>query len=348
MKFTTRRQLAPSRPPPLPQPQPRPEVQLIWLSGPTAKVVSVSIGLRTILLTLAVLAAMLFAFGSIVQLLGIRIAVEARPELARSLGGITSIAEQERIAQRYEEQIAQLHARVDLLASTMRQLEESKKALVELLPAPLAETARGGAQGGPLRRLIGFEWFAPRATDALSTLELEAGQVEQQLDHLLLLWARERELLQTLPLGKPLLAEHQLSSGFGFRRDPFGMGWARHDGLDFVAPPGTGIHATAAGKVLHADDLGPYGLTVDIEHRHGFSTRYAHLSAIDVAVGEQVEAGQLIGRLGSTGRSTGPHLHYEVRVQGRPIAPLPGPILKAARTQAGSTMAQRAHHKPAR
>lgn len=309
-------------------------MQLIWLSGPTAKVVSLSISRRTVLLGLLALAALLFAFGNIVQFLGIRIAVEARPELARSLGGVTSVAEQQRIAERYEEQIAHLQQRVESLAGTMRQLESAKKALVDLLPAQAAAAgAREGAQGGPLRRLIGFEWFAPQATDALSALELQAGRAQSQAEQLLQLWAREATLLQRLPLAAPLLGEHQITSGFGFRRDPFGMGWARHEGMDFVAPYGSPVHATAAGQVLRAEDLGPYGLAVDIDHGLGFSTRYAHLSSIAVAAGQQVQAGEAIGALGNSGRSTGPHLHYEVRVEGRPIAPLTESILKAARNQ---------------
>jgi murein DD-endopeptidase MepM/ murein hydrolase activator NlpD len=308
-------------------------MQLIWLSGPTAKVVSFSIGRKTILITVAVLAAALFAFGSIVQLLGIRIAIDAHPDLARSLGGVTSIGEQERIAQHYEQQIAQLREKIDGLVGVVQQLETSKKAIVDLLPTQAAPAARGGGQGGPLRRLIQFEWFAPRATDGLSKLETDALRMESHVNQLLQVWAQEKYILDALPLRAPIHAEYHQSSGFGFRRDPFGFGWARHEGLDFVAAHGAGIHASAGGQVTHAEALGPYGITVDIDHGRGFSTRYAHLSKTDVAAGDTVQAGQLIGRLGSTGRSTGPHLHYEVRVNGTPIDPLVESVVKAARAQ---------------
>jgi murein DD-endopeptidase MepM/ murein hydrolase activator NlpD len=105
------------------------------------------------------------------------------------------------------------------------------------------------------------------------------------------------------------------------RIDPFLGRPAMHTGLDFRGEIGDAIRATAGGVVVSAGWSGGYGRMVEIEHGHGLSTRYGHLSEIDVRVGQAVKTGQIVGRLGSTGRSTGPHLHYETRVEGDAVDP---------------------------
>jgi murein DD-endopeptidase MepM/ murein hydrolase activator NlpD len=119
-----------------------------------------------------------------------------------------------------------------------------------------------------------------------------------------------------LPLAKPTQAGVK-SSGFGVRFDPFTGRPAFHAGLDFAGGVGTPIHVTAPGVVSFTGVRSGYGNTIEIDHGGGFKTRYAHLSAIGVRVGEHVTLGQRIGAMGSTGRSTGPHLHYEVWVNGK-------------------------------
>lgn len=127
---------------------------------------------------------------------------------------------------------------------------------------------------------------------------------------------------RSLPLGSPLAGDAEQTSGFGYRLDPFTRGPALHTGLDFRAESGTPARATAAGRVVAAEYAGGYGLMVEIDHGGGLTTRYGHLSAFAVAPGERVEAGQTVGRTGSTGRSTGAHLHYETRVNGEPVNPV--------------------------
>lgn len=112
-----------------------------------------------------------------------------------------------------------------------------------------------------------------------------------------------------------------VSSDFGWRTDPFDGTRHHHDGLDLSAPMGTTIVAADAGRVKFAGKNGGYGNVVIVEHADGTESRYAHCSALDVAEGDQVLAGQAIARVGSTGRSTGPHLHFEVRKDGIPIDP---------------------------
>jgi len=127
--------------------------------------------------------------------------------------------------------------------------------------------------------------------------------------------------LITVPVRKPVTGEIDETSPFGVRVDPFVHEAAMHTGIDFRGDLGEPIHATAAGKVSIAAWTGGYGKMVEIDHGNGLATRYGHLSEIDVSVGDQIRIGQVIGKLGSTGRSTGPHVHYETRIDGEPVNP---------------------------
>jgi murein DD-endopeptidase MepM/ murein hydrolase activator NlpD len=127
--------------------------------------------------------------------------------------------------------------------------------------------------------------------------------------------------LTFVPLRRPLAGELEMTSPFGVRIDPFLHQPSMHTGMDFRGNIGDPIYATAAGRVTKAGWEGGYGNMVEIDHGEGLSTRYGHMSAIGVTVGQRVSAGQVIGRIGSTGRSTGPHLHYETRVNGEPVNP---------------------------
>jgi len=127
--------------------------------------------------------------------------------------------------------------------------------------------------------------------------------------------------LTYVPLRRPLTGELDMSSPFGVRMDPFVREAAMHTGIDFRGSIGDPVHTTAAGKVSKAGWEGGYGQMVEIDHGEGLSTRYGHLSEIDVRVGQTVHIGQVIGRVGSTGRSTGPHLHYETRINGEAVNP---------------------------
>jgi murein DD-endopeptidase MepM/ murein hydrolase activator NlpD len=130
------------------------------------------------------------------------------------------------------------------------------------------------------------------------------------------------QAILTLPVRQPFPGQLAVTSPFGPRKDPFGMGWALHPGLDLQAQEGSIVRATAPGKVTNAGWAGGYGNMVEIEHTEGVSTRYGHLSAVLVSDGQMVAAGTPIGRVGSTGRSTGPHLHYETRIDGEPVDPM--------------------------
>ena len=133
--------------------------------------------------------------------------------------------------------------------------------------------------------------------------------------------ARLTNAISSIPLRKPVDGDIEPASGFGVRMDPFTSSPAMHTGLDLHGDTGDPVRATADGKVTSAGWSGGYGRVIDIDHGNGMSTRYGHLSAIDVRVGQSIRTGQIIGRIGSTGRSTGPHLHYETRVRGGAVDP---------------------------
>jgi murein DD-endopeptidase MepM/ murein hydrolase activator NlpD len=127
--------------------------------------------------------------------------------------------------------------------------------------------------------------------------------------------------LVTVPVRKPVTGDIDETSPFGVRMDPFVHEAAMHTGIDFRGEVGEPIHATAAGTVTIAGWSGGYGKMVEINHGNGLATRYGHLSEIDVSVGQSVRIGEIIGKLGSTGRSTGPHVHYETRLDGEAVNP---------------------------
>lgn len=131
------------------------------------------------------------------------------------------------------------------------------------------------------------------------------------------------------PFAMPVHAKFRYSSGFGTRRDPKTGGIRQHYGTDMAAPVGTPLYAAADGVVIHAGWSTGYGRLVKIKHDFGIETRYAHMSRIGVKVGQRVSRGDRIGDMGASGRVTGPHLHYEIRVGGKPVDPMI--YIKAAR-----------------
>ena len=155
-------------------------------------------------------------------------------------------------------------------------------------------------------------------------LPSDAGPFERQLNRINVTRTQVDRLNRTLalvPYRKPVIGEVEFTSGFGVRSDPFLGRPAMHTGLDFRAATGDPVRATANGKVASSGWAGGYGRMVEVDHGNGLSTRYGHLSEVSVKVGDAVKIGQVIGAVGSTGRSTGPHLHYETRIDGEAVDP---------------------------
>jgi len=203
----------------------------------------------------------------------------------------------------------------DAMTISVEPLEKMfRKAGVD--PDQLIETVRRGysGQGGPLTPIS----VSTRGT-VPSPEAARANRIMQRLDELSLY----RLAADKVPLAMPVSGGFRFTSGYGMR-------WGRmHKGADFAAKHGTPIRATADGVVTHAGWLSGYGQLVKIRHAFGIETRYAHMSRIRVREGQRVSRGERIGDMGNTGRSTGTHLHYEVRVDGKAINPMT--YIKAAR-----------------
>ncbi len=178
----------------------------------------------------------------------------------------------------------------------------------------LATVRRGySGQGGPLAPLS----FTTRGEEP-TTDTLRANRLLNQMDRLNLY----RIAAQKAPFASPLKSAFRFTSQFGYRRDPKTGGRRMHSGVDFAAGLGTPLYSTADGVVTHAGWSSGYGRLVKIQHEFGIETRYAHLSRFGVKVGQRVSRGQRIGDMGASGRVTGVHLHYEVRVGGKAVNPM--------------------------
>lgn len=192
----------------------------------------------------------------------------------------------------------------------------STLAMVQKLGLSPVRLARGGGMGGPYEPV-------PASADIQPT---RVAVADPQFRALFNSWNRLDRLqsaIVSIPSARPVDMAITVNSGFGVRTDPFRGGRAMHAGVDIPGAYATKIFATADGRVGRTGWHGGYGNLVELEHGKGIQTRYGHLSSILVAPGAQVKRGQLIALMGSTGRSTGTHLHYEVRIAGRAVNPVP-------------------------
>ena len=211
-------------------------------------------------------------------------------------------------------------SRLALMALSDAATESTEEIVGALSAIGLRPAAGDTAMGGP---------FLPAADDLdASSIASEANAVAAALHR----FEMARNAIVAAPIRQPVPGAPQTTSNFGNRTDPFLGRLAFHAGMDFRAATGTTVLAAAAGTVIAAGANGGYGNAVDIDHGNGLVTRYAHMSAIAVAVGNRVEPGAVIGYSGSTGRSTGPHLHFEVRRND--VAVNPADYLRVGRTLA--------------
>ncbi len=216
------------------------------------------------------------------------------------------------------EQLGALSGRLFTLESLASQLSARLGAAPGAAPkpAPQASAAKPAGSGGPM--------LPPRADDSalddLGSLQSRLAEIEQQIARLTDADTLRSLALMRLPTRLPL-ERATLGSPFGNRDDPFTGRRAFHSGLDFAAVQGTIIHAAAGGTVAAAGFRPDYGWEVEIEHGNGLRTRYAHASRLLVKTGDVVAPGDAIAAVGSTGRSTGPHLHFEVLRNGEAVDP---------------------------
>ena len=177
-----------------------------------------------------------------------------------------------------------------------------------VVPAKISNTML--AQGGPFIDLNAD-------SEAAAIFYQQANRTAAAVDEL----AAIHRALQNVPLSSPLVVGRRFTSGFGIRRDPINGKYSRHNGIDFAAPWASPVTATADGVVHFAGTRTGFGRVVEINHGNGFITRYAHLNRTSVKTGQKVNLHDKIGELGNSGRSTGPHVHYEVLFKGKPLNP---------------------------
>lgn len=243
--------------------------------------------------------------------------VTPRPSLAGADDGQADAEEARQTRQRVRELESSLARLQTAYSRAVQQVADAAGARISetegrlsrlgLDPLRLFSEKRSPGQGGPFIPLRG-------AADTDGSM----GAMITKVQH----WIGVKATLQRLPLAEPIHGAYDFNSGFGTRNDPLNNRTGIHEGIDLGAPIGTPVYSTGEGVVLETGMKSRYGLTIDIDHGNGIATRYAHLSRIKVQPGQKVTRATVIGLVGNTGRSTGPHLHYEVRLNEVPRDPL--------------------------
>lgn len=231
-----------------------------------------------------------------------------------NLAGSAEVKAMRAQVRRLEESLARLRAaytnaarHTASAAGTRIEKAEEQISKLGINTRQLMEARRSPGQGGP---------FIPAY--AAEEDRFAMGALIERMQQ----WNGVKAAMQRLPLAVPIHGEYSLNSGFGTRADPLNHRTALHEGLDFGAPVGTPVYATGEGVVEFAGRKDGYGNIVEVEHGNGVSTRYAHMSRIKVHVGQKVNRASVVGLVGNTGRSTGAHLHYEVRLSDVPKDPV--------------------------
>lgn len=224
-----------------------------------------------------------------------------------------------------------LNSRVDRLSGVMTDMEHRDDNIYRVIfeANPIDKNQRLSGIGGVNRykHLEGYE-FSELTTETHKKLDELSKRIvvqSQSLDEIVELAKNKEDLLKSIPAIQPVSNKDltRMASGYGMRIDPHYKVPKMHQGMDFTSPTGTPVYATGDGKVIRADRKSSgYGNHIRIDHGYGYVTLYAHLSAYKVRAGQKVKRGDVIGLVGNTGKSMAPHLHYEVRVNGKPVNPV--------------------------
>lgn len=313
-----------------------PERQLLYRSQGRVRYISVSRNLQLVISLLSLVATILAGVAWAKTLPYSDMVASYRAALSSKETLITRLAAERdnalAQAQNLSNEVSTLHTQLssaldqtaqikDAQVTLMAQLQERTKANADRLEKAIKLTGldlgalskkKGSGIGGPyLKASASNKKITSPFTDMRDVFEVSVAELEAQMNR----WASLEGLFARLPVAAPLKIGY-ISSQFGKRHDPFTGKWAVHSGLDLSAPRNTPVYSTAPGEVTFADRDGAYGYMVEINHGLGLSTRHGHMNKLLVKPGEKVSLHQKIGLVGSTGRSTGPHLHYEVMFDG--------------------------------
>ena len=285
-----------------------------------AKARSIQITWRHLALVTAGVLALILALGSLLSYVTVRHAADLRLPFVQDLIRATYAAESERSKEFLHENLNAMAVKLGQMQAQLIRIDSLGERLATLSGIkPEARPAAGkDGRGGPLVQAT------PLSAEQLrAALDALAKEVETRGDNMSLLESQlldERIKKSMLPTTLPVDAQWN-ASGFGWRIDPFTGERALHEGVDFGAQVGTTIAAAASGVIITVEAHPEYGNMVEIDHGNGLTTRYAHISKVFVKVGTLVRRGQKIAEVGTTGRTTGPHLHFEVRQNGVALNP---------------------------
>jgi murein DD-endopeptidase MepM/ murein hydrolase activator NlpD len=296
-------------------------MQIILVSSDYRTRHNISVGIPHILGVMFALLIALALTATLANYLSLKYAATSDHPLIRGVLLADQHAEAKQRQQQIQDNINNLAVKLGEMQAHMLRLDGLGEKLAKVaglkpqeLPSATANSGRGGStqSGAPLS----IDQFSSQLLELSKTVDVKADQLTV-LEALLVEGSAQRRFLPTLPP----IENINYTSNFGYRLDPFSGHQTFHEGVDFAAESGTPINAAASGKVIYAETHPAYGKTVDIDHGNGLVTRYAHSSELLVSDGDLVVRGQRIARVGSTGRSTGPHLHFEVRLNGVPQNP---------------------------
>jgi murein DD-endopeptidase MepM/ murein hydrolase activator NlpD len=296
-------------------------MQLFWVSGAVGQIRTINLTFKTLLIGFFLFALFLISLGSALQFFGFRMAVEYDPTIARKLGNLHTAVELEHLHAIYEAKLKDVNTQLETNRAKIKELDDLNRKLA-LIATPAAIKREKSLSSG-----VGGQYEPLNPIKSKSTIELlshtsqEIKMLNKQVERSLSQTQGYLNWLKSKPIIAPMHGSLSLASVFGARIDPFRFTPSFHAGLDFSSNSGTPFYATAKGKVIEAGWHEGYGNQILIEHGDGYRTRYAHASRLYVKPGMMVEQNALLGAVGNTGRSTGPHLHYEVIKSGERIDP---------------------------
>jgi murein DD-endopeptidase MepM/ murein hydrolase activator NlpD len=299
-------------------------MQLIWISGSTSQVKKINITWRGIAKLAVATSFIAIALGVMIHFLGFQVAIQVNPDLARNVGGIITAQEKDETEVRYRQHFNALQSQLAHLSERILEIKQYKEGVAELVtPFPLKSQMAGNSnKGGPYQPILFNPTTEGPLAEDLNLALNNSALLNQGIKKLEETWRDQHQWLRQLPTGSPIINQIGLSSNYGTRLDPFTNLLAQHPGVDFSAPAGTPILAAGDGIVLRAEYDSAYGNFIEIAHADQFISKYAHASKMHVKAGQRIQRGQVIAEVGNTGRSTGPHLHYEISHQGKMINPM--------------------------
>ncbi|MBI5793112.1 MAG: M23 family metallopeptidase [Rhodocyclales bacterium] len=315
-------------------------MHIILVSDRLATARSITLTWRHVLMFMGAMFASVLILSSLFSYVTVRHAAEIRLPFLQDLLRSVNAEESQRSKDFVRENLNAMAVKLGEMQAQLLRLDtigERLAGIAGVRPQELkAFEAKADGRGGPL-----LQPTAMTSTDLQRAVDALANQLEAKSDAISMIESQmleDRIRKSLLPTSLPVDAQWNAST-YGWRVDPFTGERAMHEGADFVAMPGTAINAAAAGVVVSAERHPQYGNLVEIDHGKDLTTRYAHASKILVKPGQLVKRGQKIAEVGSTGRSTGPHLHFEVRIRG--LAQNPDRFLRMAQASQRPTAARR-------